>query len=117
MATSPVRRQENRNPATARMAETSVSANGGRTLAAWAAGVRYEDLPAPVVRRAKQLLLDTLAVGWAGSGADGIAGLHELVARQGGAPDSTLWTFGGSVPATQAAFLNGAMAAALDFDS
>lgn len=89
----------------------------GRSIAAWASGLRYEDLPNPVVRRAKQLLLDTLAVGWAGSGAEGIAALHALAVRQGGAADSRIWTFGGSLPAPQAAFLNGAMAAALDFDS
>lgn len=89
----------------------------GRPLAGWAAGLRYEDLPAPVVERAKRLLVDTLAVAWAGSGADGIAALHGLATRQGGAADSSLWALGGRVPATQAAFVNGAMAAALDFDS
>lgn len=89
----------------------------GRPLADWVAALRYEDLPAPVVERAKRLLLDTLAVAWAGSGADGIAALHRLALRQGGAADSSLWALGGTVPAPQAAFLNGAMAAALDFDS
>ena len=34
---------------------------------------------------------DTLAVAWAGSGADGIAALHGLATRQGGAADSSLW--------------------------
>ena len=89
----------------------------GRHLATWAAGLRYEDIPAPVVETAKRLLLDTLSVAWAGSGSDGIAPLHQMALRQGGAPDSRLWAFGESVTATQAAFLNGAMAAALDFDS
>ena len=88
-----------------------------RPIAEWVSGLRYEELPDAVVVRAKRLLLDTLAVAWAGSGADGIAGLHGLVTRQGGAPDSRLWAYGESVPAPQAAFLNGAMAAALDFDS
>jgi 2-methylcitrate dehydratase PrpD len=94
-----------------RMPELSAS------LAAWVAGLRYEDLPPQAVTRAKRLLLDTLAVAWAGSGAEGIAGLHALALRQGGAPDSGLWALGGRVPAPQAAFVNGAMAAALDFDS
>lgn len=89
----------------------------GRHLAAWAAGLRYEDIPDAVVVQAKRLLLDTLAVAWAGSGADGIPALHALVLRQGGAADSRIWALGGQVPATQAAFLNGAMAAALDYDS
>ncbi len=86
-------------------------------MAQWTAGLRYEDLPAPVIARAKRLLLDTLAVAWAGSGAQGIAALQALVTRQGGARDSRIWTTGESVPAAQAAFVNGAMAAALDFDS
>ena len=89
----------------------------GKGLAEWTAGLRYEDLPAPVVARAKRLLLDTLAVAWAGSGAEGIAALQALALRQGGARDARVWTSADSVPAPQAAFLNGAMAAALDFDS
>lgn len=89
----------------------------GARLAAWAARLRYEDLPQEVVERAKGLLLDTLAVAWAGSGAEGIDALREMVAARGGAAESSVWSFGGRLPATQAAFLNGAMAAALDYDS
>lgn len=89
----------------------------GARLAAWAARLRCEDLPPEVLARAKGLLLDTLAVGWAGSGAEGIAALHGLVKAQGGATESSVWSYGGKLPATQAAFLNGAMAAALDYDS
>ncbi len=89
----------------------------GPQLAQWVAALRYEDLPAPAVARAKRLLADTLAVGWAGSGAEGIAALHALAMRQGGAAESRVWSSPDRLPATQAAFLNGAMAAALDFDS
>ncbi len=93
------------------------TASLGARLAAWTASLRYEDLPPDVVARAKVLLRDTLAVGWAGSGAEGIDRLHDLVRAQGGAAESIVWSFGGRVPATQAAVLNGAMAAALDYDS
>lgn len=89
----------------------------GDALARWAAGLRYEDLPAPVVAQARRLLLDAIAVAWAGSGADGIEPVRKMVVAQGGAAESSVWAFGGRIPATQAAFLNGAMAAALDFDS
>lgn len=89
----------------------------GARLAGWAAGLRYEDLPPEVVAKAKALLLDTLSVGWAGSAAEGIAAVRDLVQAQGGTPESRVWAFGEHVPAPQAAFLNGAMAAALDFDS
>jgi 2-methylcitrate dehydratase PrpD len=89
----------------------------GRRLAEWAAGLRYEDLPAPAVTAAKRLLLDTLAVAWAGSDAEGIAPLRAFALAQGGAGESRLWVHGERVPAPQAALVNGAMAAALDFDS
>ena len=36
-------------------------------LAADAAGLRYEDLPAPVVRQAKDCIIDTVAAGICGS--------------------------------------------------
>jgi len=89
----------------------------GARLAQWASSLRYEDLPPAVVTQAKRLLLDTLGVAWGGSGADGIEPLRTMVAGQGGAAESSVLAFGGRLPATQAAFLNGAMAAALDFDS
>lgn len=98
--------------------EAAHAAKGlGQRMADWTARLRYEDLPAPVVSRAKRLLLDTLAVAWAGSGAEGIAALQALATRQGGSRESRIWTSADSVPAPQAAFINGAMAAALDFDS
>ena len=99
------------------LASEAAAGGLGQRLAVWTAGLRYEDLPAPVVARAKRLLLDTLAVAWAGSGTEGIAALQALATRQGGTPESRIWTSSDSVPATQAAFTNGAMAAALDFDS
>ncbi len=89
----------------------------GARLAEWASALRYEDLPAPVVEGAKRLLLDTLSVGWAGSACPGIAELHAHAAAKGGAAEAGAWAFGGRLPATQAAFVNGAMAAALDFDT
>jgi len=88
-----------------------------RPLAAWAAGLRYEDLPSAAVAQAKRLVLDTLAVAWAGSGADGIAPVRQLALAQGGTAEAGLWAFGERVPATQAALVNGMMGAALDFDS
>ena len=91
--------------------------NLGRALAQWAARLRYEDLPPAAIEQVKRLLLDTLAVAWAGSGADGITPVLELARHQEGRPESGVWAFGGRMPAPQAAFVNGMMAAALDFDS
>lgn len=88
-----------------------------RPLAAWVAGLRYEDLPPAAIAQAKRLMLDTLAVGWAGSNANGIAPVRRLALAQGGATESGLWAHGDRVPAAQAALVNGMMGAALDFDS
>ena len=52
-------------------------------LAAFAAGLRYEDIPAPVLRRAEDLLLDCLASILAGASARGGAGDRALCRRHG----------------------------------
>jgi len=102
---------------TARRPASGPAASLGETLADWASGLRYEDLPAPVVADAKRLLLDTLAVAWAGSAEAGVEPLRGLVRAQGGTAESGIWAFGERATATQAALVNGTMAAALDFDS
>lgn len=95
----------------------SPSADPATALAQWAAQLRYEDIPAPVIAQAKRLLLDTLAVAWAGAGAEGITPVRTVIEAQQGRPESGVWVFGARLPATQATFLNGMLAAALDFDS
>jgi 2-methylcitrate dehydratase PrpD len=94
-----------------------VPADLARELAQWASDLRYEILPAPVVAQAKRLLLDTLSVGWAGSSADGVAAVREVLNAQGGRAEAATWAHGDRLPATQAALVNGMMGAALDFDS
>ncbi|MBI4190377.1 MAG: MmgE/PrpD family protein [Betaproteobacteria bacterium] len=88
-----------------------------RELAQYIAGIRYEDLPDSAVRAAKQFMLDTLAVAWAGSNAPGCADAHGLLVDEGGRADSTVWAYGDRLPTTASAFLNSMFAAALDFDS
>jgi 2-methylcitrate dehydratase PrpD len=77
---------------------------------------RFEDIPAAAVQSSKRLALDTLAVAWAGSSAPGVGAAHELLAHEGGKPESTVWAFGGKLPARAAAFINSTSAAALDYD-
>src|SRR3990172_125898 len=88
-----------------------------RTLAPHSAALRYDDLPDYAVRAAKQFMLDTLAVAWAGSNAPGCVQAHALLADEAGRPDSTVWAYGNRLPAGSSAFLNSMFAAALDFDS
>ena len=86
-------------------------------IAGHVAGLQYDRLPASIVDHAKLIMLDTLAVAWAGSDAPGCREVHGLFAADGGAPQATCWAFGGRLPAAEAAFINGGTAAALDYDS
>ena len=85
-------------------------------LADYVLATNYDALPAEVVAASKRMMADTLACAWVGTGVAGVAEMDRLVSEEGGRPDSTLWGFGGRLPATSAAFLNGVTAAALDFD-
>jgi 2-methylcitrate dehydratase PrpD len=77
----------------------------------------FAQLPASAVRAAKTLMLDTLAVAWAGSNTVGTRAAHQLAVEQGGREDSAIWAHRARVPAPWAAFANGVSGAALDYDS
>src|SRR3954468_17758639 len=76
----------------------------------------YSKLPASAVQAAKTLMIDTLAVGWAGTTAPGAPEAHALLTDEGGRADSSLWSFGGKLPATAATFLNSISGGTLDYD-
>ena len=99
------------------MAEVKLPADTTRTLAHWVSRLRFDDLPQAVVETAKRQIIDTLAVAWAGSKAECVDPVRSVVAQIGGAPQARVWCFGDRLPATQAAFVNGMLAAALDFDT
>jgi 2-methylcitrate dehydratase PrpD len=86
-------------------------------LIGWSARLCFEDLPEAVVAQSKRLLLDTLAVAWAGAGAQGVDAVRQFVTDQGGRPDSRVWGREERVPSPAAAWINGLCASALDFDS
>ncbi len=86
-------------------------------LARHISGTRFEAIPAEAKDAAKLFMLDTLAVAWAGSDAPGCREAHALLVDEGGRADSTAWVYGGRLPATAAAFINGMSSSALDFDS
>ncbi len=62
-------------------------------------------------------LADTVAVGWAGSDANGVAEATDVMIAEGGVQDVPLWGRNERVTGSQAAFVNGVAGAALDFDS
>jgi 2-methylcitrate dehydratase PrpD len=87
-----------------------------REIAEWAASLKLEDIPPATIEAAKTRLLDTLAVSWAGSDAEGIEPLRQMLVDQGVRADSTVFAYGNKLPAGAAALLNSAMGASLDFD-
>ncbi len=77
---------------------------------------RYEDIPAEAVATAKLFILDSLGVALAGSTATGCAEVVKFIKEQGGKPDSSIFVFGGKVPAQEAALANAMMIHGRDFD-
>ena len=105
-------------------------------LAAWAAGLTFDDIPAEVVAEAKLRLLDAFGCGLAARVRDQLSGVRATARELGGPPEATLIggaggvrsslvphtatgderTDAGRVGAGPAALANGALIHALDFD-
>lgn len=91
--------------------------NESRILARHIADIQFADLPADVIAVAKKSLLDALGVSLAaGTLGEGCKPFVDLAIAEGGKPTSTLIGFDAKVSATMAAFANGALAHALDFE-
>ena len=86
-------------------------------LAAFAAGLRYEDIPAPVLRRAEDLLLDCLASILAGASAPAVLAIERYAAAMGPAdgPSEVLITRRRTTPLF-AAMVNAAAAHVVEQD-
>ncbi len=106
MATSATRLQTAKKPA------QSIS----QSIAEHVVSCNYEALPASSIVAAKRLMLDTLGVGWAGTSAPGAPEAHALMSEEGGRADSSVWGYGGKLPATAVTFLNSISGGALDYD-
>ncbi|NYT36089.1 MmgE/PrpD family protein [Allopusillimonas soli] len=84
---------------------------------------QYEMLPPEAISAAKSLILDTVSTAWAGAEAVGIdSAYHALASAQGYsvancAPPCRIWGRPAHAPVLDAAFINSASAAALDFDA
>ncbi len=86
-------------------------------LAGFVAGLRYDDLPAPVVERIQLHALDLLGVCLLGARMPFADMLHATVLQQGGKPESTILGRGGvRLPATSAALFLGGIAHGNEFD-
>ncbi|MBN2062041.1 MAG: MmgE/PrpD family protein [Deltaproteobacteria bacterium] len=77
----------------------------------------YEDLPEEAVEATKKSILDTLGVMLPPSTlVKNCASIYELISYAGGKPESTIIGFGGKFPCWSAAFVNGSLSHAIDFD-
>lgn len=87
-------------------------------ISAHTATTSFEQLPAAAMRAAKLSLLDAIGVTLGASGiGEGCRGFVDLARDDGGKAQSTIIGFGNvKVAASAAAFANGAMAHALDFE-
>ena len=88
-----------------------------RTLAGFAAGLRYEDMPAAIVQEAKRLLLDTIGCGLGGYEVAKGQMAVKFARRSGGIGESTILGVGEKVPSGMAAFANGELMNALDWNA
>jgi len=87
------------------------------TLATWAVDLRPEALPADVLTKAEDVIIDAIACALAGSRTDGAQRVHS-VARSTlfGKGDAILWFDTATLHPTAAAFANSASASMLDLD-
>jgi len=80
-------------------------------------GAKYEMLPREIVETTKKSILDTLGVMLAASTLEpACQEMVELAKESGGVEESTIIAFGGKAPSLMAAFANGSLTHALDYD-
>ena len=85
-------------------------------LARFACELALGDLTAPLIAAAKANIFDTLACAAAGSSAPAVAEARELAVEWAGARQASILVFGEKIPAHHAAWVNGTMAHARDYD-
>jgi 2-methylcitrate dehydratase PrpD len=87
-------------------------------LAKYAAALRYEDLPGPVIQRAKDCIADTIAAIAFGAGLPWSRIVVDYARRRGAGGMSRVLSPGGArLQAPMAAFANGALAHAFEMDN
>jgi len=85
-------------------------------LARFASTIDAKRLDDTVMKAVKTNILDTLSCALAGSSAKAIGDVKALVEEWAGTPQADMFVFGGKFPAHHAAFVNGGMSHARDYD-
>ena len=87
------------------------------SLAKNVAATSYDTLPYEVVEATKKSILDTLGVMLAASSLEpSCQAIIDIAREQQGIEESTILIFGGKTTCTTAAFANGSLTHALDYD-
>lgn len=86
------------------------------TLARYATSLKYEDLPAEVVREAKRFMIDSIGCGLGGFGSDAGQIANRLATGVSSVRGATVMCSGVQTSADLAAFANGVMIRYLDFN-
>src|SRR3546814_16133114 len=90
--------------------------NFAAVFADWSAGLEIGELPPGIIEAARGNLFDTLACAAAGRNAPGVCEVRDLALGWGGRGEASLWWSDARLPAHDAAWLNGIMAHARDYD-
>src|SRR5262249_27319191 len=99
------------------LARTAVAASPTSALAEFVAYLSYQDLPHETVARVKWMILDCLGAALAATTlGDGCGESVAVMADLGGKPESTIFRLRHKVSAPNAAFANGALVHALNYD-
>jgi len=87
-----------------------------RILAEYAITTSPHEVRQSAFEACKKIILDTVGVSIAAWNAPGIPGIHRQLTHWGGAEESSVLVYGSKLPGPEAAFINSAMAHALDYD-
>ena len=85
-------------------------------LSAYAAGLRYQDLPQDVIHQAKRLVIDTIGCALGGCGSAPARIAHDIAGAVTSVKPATLMVSGQRTSPDLAAFANGVMIRFLDFN-
>jgi aconitate decarboxylase len=99
------------------MTETApLLAHATRDLARFAAGLRFEDIPAPVVEHVKLCILDGLGVALFGAGLPWTGHVRDVALAEGATPAASFWGTSDRGSVAQAALVNGTAGHAFEMD-
>ena len=85
-------------------------------MGAWVAAMRYEDMPAATVKKAKYLLLDTFGCALGAVNGKPVKVAREVIRARGGNPQATVIGTAWKTSCDEAAFLNAMQIRYLDFN-